>query len=166
MYNQILRWGSPCIQPVSEMRRTMYATSLDVAGAFVILFMINSFNKNKPTHLSTCGIRAYFHFTLVVMVWWHTPPTPTLIEYIIIIYTHILEWNSPARQQFVHEDTERPQIGRYVVTLVQDDLGGHVFGGATKRPRFPSLPDMLGEPKVDLDVIKPVIMLRINLKFE
>ena len=37
-------------------------------------------------------------------------------------------------EEFKHEDSEGPVVGADVVTLVQDDLGGNVLGGAAESP--------------------------------
>jgi len=37
-------------------------------------------------------------------------------------------------EEFEHEDSEGPVVSADVVTLVQDDLGGNVLGGAAEGP--------------------------------
>ncbi len=58
--------------------------------------------------------------------------------------------NLRSGEQLTHEHPERPEVDRSVVTLVQDNLRGHVFRGAAERPRLAALGDALGEAKVDL----------------
>lgn len=43
-----------------------------------------------------------------------------------------------SRQQLEHENAQRPVVGANVVPFVQNHFGGHVFGSAAKRPRFPA----------------------------
>ena len=43
-----------------------------------------------------------------------------------------------SRQQFKHENAQRPVVGANVVPFIQNHFRGNVFGSAAKRPRFPS----------------------------
>lgn len=57
---------------------------------------------------------------------------------------------SRSGEQLEDENAERPIIDRPVVALVQDDLGGNVFGSAAKRPRLVTRSEQLGEAEVNL----------------
>ena len=43
-----------------------------------------------------------------------------------------------SRQQFEHENAQRPVVGANVVPFVQNHFRGNVFGSAAKRPRLTS----------------------------
>ena len=47
---------------------------------------------------------------------------------------------------FIREDTTCPPVGRFTVTLVEDDLGGKVFGCSTQRPG--TIFNNLGKPEI------------------
>jgi len=49
-------------------------------------------------------------------------------------------------RHFVHQDTQRPPIHRFVVTFTEDDFGCQVFGCSAQRPR--SALHSLGKSKV------------------
>ena len=50
-----------------------------------------------------------------------------------------------ASEQLVQQHPHTPVVHGPVVALVEDDLGGHVFGGAAERPRLVGGPYVLAE---------------------
>ena len=56
-------------------------------------------------------------------------------------------------EEFAHENSKGPVVDGPVMALVQDDLGGHVLGGATERPRSTALRHELGEAKINLKIL-------------
>jgi len=59
--------------------------------------------------------------------------------------------SSPAGQQLVHQDAQRPVICGDIVALVEDDLRGHVLRRPAERPRLLTETDLLGETKIHLE---------------
>ena len=59
--------------------------------------------------------------------------------------------SSPACQQLVHQDAQRPVVRWNVVTLVEDDLWSDVLRRSTERPRLLTDSDLLSETKVHLE---------------
>ena len=55
-------------------------------------------------------------------------------------------------EEFAHENSKGPVVDGPVMALVQDDLWGHVLGGATERPRSTALRHELGEAKINLKI--------------
>lgn len=58
--------------------------------------------------------------------------------------------SSPARQQLVHQDAQRPVVCGDVVTFVENDLRSDVLRRSAERPRLLTDTDLLGESKVHL----------------
>lgn len=65
----------------------------------------------------------------------------------------------PSSQQFVHEDAQRPQIGREVVALVENDFRRDVLRRPAERPCLPALSDALRKAEVHLKTITYFVIL-------
>lgn len=59
--------------------------------------------------------------------------------------------SSPARQQLVHQDSQRPVVCWDIVALVEDDLWSDILWRSTERPRLLTDTNLLGETKVNLE---------------
>ena len=55
-----------------------------------------------------------------------------------------------SRQQFEHENAQRPVVGANVVPFVQNHFRGNVFGSAAKCPRLTRHAQQFGETEIDL----------------
>lgn len=60
--------------------------------------------------------------------------------------------SSPACQQLVHQDSQRPVVRRHIVTFVEDDLWSDILWGSTEGPCLLAEADLLGKPKIHLEV--------------
>ena len=52
-------------------------------------------------------------------------------------------------QQLIHEDPERPEVHGPVVSLVEDDLRGHVLGRPAEGPGLATAVNVLGKAEID-----------------
>lgn len=59
--------------------------------------------------------------------------------------------HQPSTQQLKDEDSQRPVVGRQVVSFIQDDLRGHVLWSPTKRPRLLPQAKFFSKTKVHLE---------------
>lgn len=57
---------------------------------------------------------------------------------------------APASQKLKHQDAQAPKIHTEIVSLVEDNLRGHVLGGPAEGPGLLTPVHLLGKAKVDL----------------
>ena len=56
----------------------------------------------------------------------------------------------PAGEQLKHENAQRPEVSREVLTSVENDLGCHVLGRTTECPRLSAVSDLFGKSEIHL----------------
>lgn len=71
--------------------------------------------------------------------------------------------DSPAREEFVDEDSQRPAIRSEVVSSVHDDFRSHVLRGPTERPGFLPDTDVFSETEICLQIDRGISRWRILL---